>query len=229
MPKHKLQENDTDHFNANVPQALRDKVNALAILIKDDFIDDCGSGESFGNGSITAIYGYHISGFIPLQLGGYEISTLYRHDIDPTYHITKAQSESAHKQEKDCYESFARDYWEELTKEGVSLPEGWCSEDLPLGMRETFYDYENEWFTPALLRCELWVDDDERKQRIGVSDDAMPSTIHICMGLNYRDQPYYRTQSDEQLFTLEIPVSDFMLTPIETYLQVIKEKMDKVE
>lgn len=221
---------DIDHFNDKVSEALALKMFEVATKVKDDFISDCGSGEAYGCPNINTIYGYHISGFIPSQLGGYEVSELYRHDVDTTYHITQAQSEAASRQYDHMYESFYLDHKEELEKAGYTGEAKDLSyNELPEELQNTFSDYENDWFEPALLRFELWVDDPEHKHIIGIDPLAVPTTIHMCIALNYNDQPYYRTKSDETLFQFEVPVQEFMEKPSEHWITVLQEKMKTVE
>ena len=71
LHKRDTEGSETSHFNELVPQAVRDKMLTLVKMVKDDFISDATQGwhEAYGCSNITAIYGYHISGFIPSQLG----------------------------------------------------------------------------------------------------------------------------------------------------------------
>lgn len=206
---------ETEHFNDRVPQDLRDKLQQLAQAAKDDFISDCGVGESYGCADTNAIYGYHISGFIPSQLGGYEVTELYRSDNDSSYHFTSAQTEAQNKYDKDCFESFCRDN---------DLPESATYEDVEkAGLDNELSEYESEWFTPALLRLEMWVDDVEHKQRLGLSDDATPQQVFLRLSLNWSDAPYYRASGDDETFyEAQHTVADFMAQPVEHWLTILR-------
>jgi hypothetical protein len=224
-------ESDTDHFNAKVPQALRDHLLACANAIQDDFIGN--QGEAFGTPNINAIYSYHISGFIPSQLGGYEISELIRSDVDTSYHLTKAQSEAMTASEKYMYECFERDVIGESRRStDPKLTKGWGYGDLDdyLEMQNKFSDYENDWFEPALLRCEMWIDESkgQERNRIG-NDDVTAEAVFIRVSLNYMDQPYYRTGSDETLFEANFSVEAFLKATPETIVKFLEEKMKSVK
>ena len=158
--------NDTDHFNDKVPQELREKLHLIAETIKHDFISDPYKGhsnvEAFACPAISEIYGYHISGFIPSQLGGYEITELYRHDIDSTYHFTNAQTEAANEQERHCYESFWRDFLSDNKRTtDPKLDKNFTYQDLDAypDVQRKFEEYESEWLEPALLRVQIWVNE----------------------------------------------------------------------
>lgn len=234
--KRHAEDSDTQHFNPVVEQALRDKLLELARVAKDDFIADLPSrAESYGTKDISAIYGYHISGFIPSQLGGFEVTELYRSDVDSTYHITKAQTDVMNKAQDHCYESFARDYKEELEKHytglGQPMPEPSelsYSDFEAAGLENAFSDYESEWFEPALLRLEIWVEPMD-KQRLGLADHTKPSHINICLGINYRDQPYYRAKSDETIFQESLPIDQVMRFTPETFTAYLADRFNKAD
>ena len=223
-------QDDTGHFNDRVPQELRQRMLSAANAIKDDFIGE--QRESYGSQDISAIYGYHISGFIPFQLGGYEISELYRSDVDSSYHFTKAQTDAMNKAQESCYASFAWDYKDELLASGITgekLGDPDYGDIEKSGLENLFADYENDWFEPALLRCEIWVDDPNKEVWEIGNDDVKPESVFIRLGLNYMDQPYYRSASDETLFQFNIPVADFMALDNDTLVKMLNEKLATVE
>lgn len=229
MSRALIKEDETSHFNGKIPQDLRDKMLEVANSIKDDFISDAG-GEALGCPNMNAIYGYHISGFIPSQLGGFEISELYCSGQDSSCHFTNAQSQTMDKQQNDCYKSFVRDYREKLMTHGFTQEQ---LESLDYSMIEAaelgndFSDYESEWFEPALLRVQMWVDDVE--QQIIGNDRQKPEYVYFSVGLGYRDQPYYREKYDETLFTFNISVDDFMAMQPEAIVKKLEEKMKEVK
>ena len=182
---------DTQHFNDNVPDDLRRKLHAIATTIKDDFISDCGAGESYGCSNINPVYGYHVSGFIPSQLGGYEVTEFYRNDADSSYHFTNAQSEFVNESVKRMYESFRADNPE------LNLPEDYSYNDLPPEAQSQFDDYERDWLEPALLRFEIWVDDNRAKLNFDQTHKAA-NTVYMRLSLAYSDAPYYRAKRDDE-------------------------------
>lgn len=223
-------ENDTDHFNDRVPQALRDHMLLLATAAKDDFISDAQGGESFGVSNITPIYGYHVSGFIPSQLGGFEVRDIYRSDMDSSYHLTKAQSEAMSESEAYMYECFYRDCISGLDKRAGdpkvdAKTFSYSDLDAYPDLQNDFQEYENEWFEPALLRLEMWIDGVE-PQIIG-NDRQQPERVFVRCGLNYRDQPYYRPASDETLFEFNVPVAVFLSVTPDAFVKLLEKKLER--
>lgn len=223
------------HFNAVVPEALKHKLLELAEAAKDGFVADLGGWpEAYGTERIiSAIYGYDPGGFIPFQLGGYEVSELYRSDIDSTYHISAAQTEAMNKAQEDCYKSFAWDYSEELAKHYASLAqpipdakEISYSDIEAAGLENAFSDYENEWFEPALLRLEIWIDDPKDKGGM-FQPGKTPASVYVRLGLNYLDQPYYRSKSDETLFEFNMTAKQAARMTGENFVRLLKAKYEK--
>lgn len=197
--KTKLME-DTAHFADSVPQAVRDKLLMLATAVKDGFIGE--QGEAYGSTTLDAIYGQAYSGYIPLQLGGYEVSELYRNDTDSSYHFTKEQTDFNNKQSEDCYEAFARDN---------GLENDFTIDCMSPEMQDAFYDYENEWFEPALLRFELCLKD--------------LNTVEIQLGINYSDAPYYRTQYDETIFATTLAIEELLKITSEDFIKLLEKNI----
>lgn len=210
------------HFNDKVSPELQAKLKSLAEAVKDDFISDLNTrAEGYGCRNIDEIYGYHISGFIPNQLGGYEVTELYRSDVDSTYHFTNAQTDAMIAREKDCYNSYRLDSPE------LNLAEDWSYDDLPEANQNEFSDYENEWFEPALLRANMWVDKLEGPSYGLGNNDVEPEAVYIALSLAYSDAPYYRRNSDDETLTqFSIPVAEFMTTDNTI---IIKRLHDAVE
>lgn len=197
--KKKLLE-ETRNFADSVPQTIRDKLYTLAVAVQDNFISD--QGESIGTSRLDAIYGYAYDGYIPFQLGGYEVSEFYHNDVDPSYHFTEAQTDYNNKSLENCYKSFAFDH---------SFEDDFTIDCLSPEMQDAFYEYEYDWFEPALLRFELWVKD--------------LSTVELQLGINYKDAPYYRTKYDDTLFTLSLPIKDIMQINSEDFIKLLEGKL----
>lgn len=198
--KTKLME-DINHFDDSVPQAVRDKLFVLATAVKDDFISE--QGEAYGSVTLDAVYGQAHSGYTPLQLGGYKVTELYRNDCDPSYHFTKEQTDFNNEQSEDCYEAFARDN---------DLENDFTIDCMSPEMQDAFYEYEKEWFEPALLRFEIWLKD--------------LTTVEIQLGINYSDAPYYRTQYDDTLFTTTMPIEKLLKITTEQFIQLLNKGIE---
>ena len=235
MPLRKQHEEDQySHFNGKVPDNLRRKLLELAEAAKDGFIADIpGNPESYGTASISAIYGYDPGGFVPFQMGGYEVSELYRSDIDSSYHFTSAQTDAMNKAQDSCYKSFLWDYREKLAEAGAFI--GLSDEEKEnlgydafekAGLGNEFSDYENNWFEPALLRLEIWVDDPRDKGGM-VQQGKAPDSVYVRLGLNYRDQPYYRSKSDETLFEFNMTAKQALRMTGDNFVRLLVSHYEK--
>lgn len=218
------------HFNAIVPEALKHKLLELAEAAKDDFIADIpGLPEAFGTADISAIYGYDPGGFVPFQLGGYEVSEFYRSDTDNTYHISNAQGEAMDKVQAHCYSCFAHDYSEKLLAAGLSdsqLESLDYSMIEAAGLNNAFSDYESEFFKQALLRLKIWVEDPKDKGDV-FQPGKLPASVYVQLGLNYLDQPYYRSKLDETLFEFNMTAKLAESLTGENFVRLLKAKYEK--
>lgn len=219
-------DNLTDNFKDRVPQDMRDKLLSVALLVKNDFIADLGGWpEPYGDGGMEKISGKSYDGFWSRQDGGFEVSALYRSDTDSSYHISSAQSEYMQGHEKYCYECFASDNKEEFKAAGID-PEWYSYDDLPEDLQTAFNDYECEWYEPALLRFEVWIDPPEDDYSGG--RDA-PGMVFFRLSLGYRDAPYYRSKNDETLFQFKLKPEDVLKRDAGFFLKLIKRKYKGVK
>lgn len=212
-------EHPLDKFHTTVPQHVKQKLIDLAEHA-EDFISDPYQTrhwlEPYGTASTNPIYGYDPGGFIPFQDGGVEVNEFYRCDMDSTYWFTEKQAEYMYEFEKDMYKCMAHD---------LELPEDWDYDALPRDKQNEICEYENEWFDPALLRLEAWV---EGYHRGGCDKDG--PHFYLRVSLNYRDAPYYRTKYDDTLCSMgPITVDEFMNTPNEQIIDQLRDLMEKVK
>lgn len=182
-----------DHFNESVPTEVREALLALAESAKESLVSEI--GEALYCANINNIHGVHYDGFVAYQKGGFEVSELISFDTDSTYHIDDQMTENAniyyeymlecasHDLEFDCQD------WNSLTED----------------QREEFGEYENEWFEPALIRFEVWVDDDDQ--------------IFVRLSVNDTDAPYYRSASDRTLYEKHMSQADLLTLDVEAFLQ----------
>lgn len=185
-----------EHFNPLVTKVMQDKLKALATHVKDYEIDSFQNTESYGDAAISEIYGVHIPGFIPFQLGGFEVSTLIRHDTDTSYHIG-GMTQSANDSFDYCFECWLAD---------KELPKDTQRDSLTDAQWDDFGEYENDWFEPALLRFECWVSQKEDFK----TDEKEVDKVFMRLSVNYADAPYYRSKRDETLYELEMSLKVFM-------------------
>lgn len=177
----------------------------------DDLISDIGRGENYGCANINEIYGYDPGGFIPFQNGGFEVTELYHHDVDGSYHITDGQSEAAQNHEEYLYECFARDYEDELQAAGIDTTDKYYQ--IPASLENTFADYESDFWEPALLRFCIFINKEN-------------DTIELSLSLNYSDAPYYRDKyDDDTLATQSIALDEFLKMQPEQVLEAIRKEI----
>lgn len=187
------------HFDSSVGQKLQDKLEAIAKAVQTQIID--GLGEGLGCNAVGPIYGIPQSGYFPLQLGGFVASEFIRFDCDATYHINDAMTAEYNRQYEHLLDSIAEEHgfdprqWDSLTEE----------------QKETIYEIEAEWFEPALLRFEIWVQDN--------------GSVFLRLSVNYTDALYYRTSSDDTLLKVELTSKAIMATSVKATVEAFDAQL----
>lgn len=216
-----------DHFNGSIPQDIRERIGRIAEIVYEDLIGDLQRGENFACPNMDHIYGYDPGGFIPFQHGGFQVTELYRHDIDSSYHITEGQSEAAQKHEKYLYDCFASDHKEELKAAGIDTEaDDFNSESysIPESLENEFSDYESEFWEPVLLRFCVFI---SKPDNDIWGDTKGPRTIELSLSLNYSDAPYYREKHDDDtLAILSLTMDEFLGMEPEVIVSGFKERIE---
>lgn len=192
-----------ENFKSSVPAPLQAKMRELAQAILSDWdrmvnVRECIiSPEDIGE-----IEGNSRSGWVPFQDGGFTVSGYYQNDEDSSYHFTEKQTEYAHEQAKNCFESF-------LSDNGLDSETQW--DDLTEEQREELYDYEREWNDEALLQYEIFCNG------YGWRDEGQTVTVRVSV--NYKDAPYYRSKYAEDIKSTSYSVEEFLSLPIAELLE----------
>lgn len=187
------------HFDPSVSDKLQNKLEAITKAIQAKVIN--GLGEGYGSETIGPIYGIPQSGYIPYQLGGFVATEFIRFDCDPTYHINDAMTQEFDRQYEHMLDSIA--------DEADFDPRHWDS--LTEAQKETIQDAENEWFDPALLRFEIWVQDS--------------GSVFLRLSVNYTDAPYYRTSSDNTLLKVELTAKAIQATSVKAIVETFDKQL----
>jgi hypothetical protein len=192
------------NFKASVPATVKTKINELAEFIQSNFRDVVTARiESMGDVQLSEIEGNYVSGWIPRQDGGFDVSLLVDSGIDSSYHVTKKQTEFVNEQEKNCFESFLSD--NELDRNEMS----W--DDLTEEQKEEYCDYQNDWFSDgALIQIQMFA-----SGYPGSYWEEKEQTITVRVSINYKDAPYFREKSAEDIKTLILSESEFLETSID--------------
>ena len=96
------------------------------------------------------------------------------------------------------------------------------------GLGNDFSDYENGFFEPALLRLEIWVDDPRDKGGM-FQPGKKPDSVYVRLGLNYRDQPYYRSRYDETLFEFNMTAKQALRMTPDNFIRLLQSHYEKGE
>lgn len=183
-----------DNFKKIVPENVQEKIHSLAESIEfDDLIS--GWKESESEQEISTIDGNYRDGWIPYQDGGFSVDQFYRSDADSTYHFTQKQTEYMSRYYDDMLESFYRD-------NDIESPD--CIDYDSVSVMERLSEYEYEWFEPALLQFQVFV---ERFDRF---DDNSPMQVCCRLSINYKDAPYYREKYAEDIKQEIYTIEEFM-------------------
>ena len=186
------------NFKSEVPAALQNKINALALHVMENWDSFINSGECIiSPEAVESIHGNAYEGFIPFQDGGFQVSGFYGNNpLDN--HISKGQKEYNERQSNDCWNQFCRDN---------NLESGLEWDNLTERQKEDFSSYECEWFEPAMVRFEVFADN----FRYG---ENKPS-ITVRVSINYEDAPYYQEKYAEGLNSTGYDLDEFMELSIE--------------
>jgi hypothetical protein len=186
------------HFD-NVDLAVQNKLYALVQLAKKDLISEF--KESFGDDrNIEEISGLPYSGFIPFQNGGFSICEYYRNDCDASYHFLAEQTINNYALESNMIDDFIRE--NELNIQADNFDYNELSEDL----QSDFEQLENEYFEPALLNFECWINN----AKFNFCGNKQGVTIRLS--INFKDAPYYRGKYATDLIDLNMSIKKFMHT-----------------
>lgn len=181
------------NFKQAVPVELQEKIKQLADEVEFREIIS-GYQESISEQTISPIEGNYRDGWIPHQDGGYSVDQFYLSDMDSCRHFTEKQTDWMNELYNDMLESFCQDSGiEEIDYDDQELLNRLC-------------DYENEWFEPALLQFQVFV---ESKDRF---NDESPFNVVCRLSVNYKDAPYYREKYAEDILFRVYDYKEFMQT-----------------
>ena len=191
------------HFKPHITESIADKMKLLADSIEERFADI----DSYGvEPIVNTIEGLSRDGYWAHQDGGYEVSMFTQNDIDKGCHLTEEQSAYNDKQNEQCWKDFLSDN---------ELEENVTYDDLTEKQQNDLQDMESEYFEPALLRMEIWIDDN--------NDNGQD--VFMRLSINYKDQPYYRSKYDEAIFQETLELNEFMESDIAQLTETIMKSI----
>ena len=161
-------------FNVNANKTQINKVNSIVELLEDHFDTSFGNIESMTEIKKDNILGYHVDGFIPFQMGGYDLSMFISNYLTySSYHVTKNQTEFNNGQYDNLIEDFTR------SKSIINFSYDDLTEDEKEELLELEYQYEEL----ALIGYYVYINNDQ--------------SITVTQYINYKDMPYYREKYNE--------------------------------
>lgn len=186
--------NTLEHFADHAPQDIREHLKALAEYAAENLDTSFGRWlDAWGEARIGEVWGKDPGGFIPFQLGGYDVSLAIRFDTDTSYHLTPGMSKEADRLQRMALDDFLQD---------KKLPADfdlWTDEHEAL--RDEYFDYENSIFKDgALLQFECWLDGKPYDSSAPIGD------ITLRVSVNYEDGPYFRSKYAEDMHQLSLSV-----------------------
>lgn len=188
------------NFKSSVPNAVQVKLMFLAQGIEaqfDNIVSAFSSrAESITDVSLNEIEGNYVSGWMPRQDGGYDVSQMFRSDLDSSYHFTEKQTDFVNDQSEDCRKAFYSD-------NGID-----SDDELDAEQESEYCNYESDWFQDgALFQVQMFANGYP-----GSVWEEKEQTINIRVSVNYKDAPYFRESSAEDIKTLILTESEFMET-----------------
>lgn len=184
------------NFKQNVPETLQNKIHDVTNYILDNFRDMTGRKECMISPEVLQdIEGNAISGWIPHQDGGFQVSGFFQNDCDSSYHFTEKQTDYCNDQSQQCWDSFLQDN---------DLPSGIEWNNLTHEQQNEYMEYENNWFEPALLQFQCFCDG------FSFYDDGKRQYVTFRVSINYKDAPYYREKYAEDIKSVIYTAEEFM-------------------
>ena len=162
------------HFKDSVSYLTRHALKILAEYIHIEFEDQ--PFTAYCDSQMDIIQGCPCSGFIPFQDGGYSVSLFTANNVDSSDHFTTAQTEWVNEQINPCLKAFLEDN---------KLPPKTTWNDFSDEQQNDYGEYEYEWFEPALLQFECWVNGGK---------------ILVRFSIHYKDAPYHLEKYGETIF-----------------------------
>lgn len=182
-----------ENFKRIIPTELQEKIKNLAESVEFREIIS-GYQESIAEQEIFPIEGNYRDGWMPLQDGGFSVDQFYRSDVDSTYHFTQKQTEYMLEQYKHCLDQFIEDN----NLDFIDYDDNEICEQLS--------EYENEWFEPALLQFQVFVESENK------FNNGSPFNVVCRLSINYKDAPYYREKHAEDILFRVYDYREFMNT-----------------
>lgn len=186
------------NFKASVPANIQTKMSTLSQAIFDNWdkiVVGSMCNETQGEVRLDEIQGNYVSGWMPSQDGGFDISCWYRSDMDSSYHFTEKQTDFVNEQMESCRESWYSDN---------SIDSGTDWDDLTEEQRESFCEYEMDWFQDgALFSVQMFV------EGFGTYDDGKRQHVTIRSSVNYKDE-YAREKYAEDIKVVTYEIEEFL-------------------
>lgn len=195
-----------NNFKSSVPESVQTKLKELAELIESDFSDIVSNRGAYSCLKLSEIEGNYVSGWMPRQDGGFEVSEFFQCDQDSSYHFSEKQTEYMQEQAKTCYDSFLADNDLDADTE---------YSDLTDEQQNDLSNYESGWMDAALLQVQMYA-----YGFPGSYWGEEEQTINIRVSINYKDAPHYREGSAEDIKQVILSVDEFLATPNE---EIIKQ------
>jgi hypothetical protein len=83
-------------------------------------------------------------------------------------------------------------------------------DDLTEEQKEEYQEYEREWFEPALLQLQIFVEGfDGNWQRGNLTEEI----VTIRLSINYKDAPHYRENGAEDIKQVILSIDEFLAMP----------------
>lgn len=202
-----------NNFKSFVPTDLQEKIKAL-VELSIDYINDIGENV-ISCDEISPIEGNPVSGWLPRQDGGFSADAFIRDDIDSSYHICKSQSEFAKTCYKDCFIAFQNDNG--LLSGDYAT---WTEEQ-----RESFSEYEDDWFEPALIQFQCFVEMESEADYDRIGNRERQDIVTCRLSVNFKDAPYYREKYANDLWQGIYTIDEFM--DLDNQVIIDSVKIDK--
>jgi len=198
-----------NNFKHSVPESIQTKLELLAETIAEQFNSIVlRSHDKEGDVTKNDIQGNYVSGWMPRQDGGFSVDCFVSNGYGSGCYFTEKQQEFINDQLSQCFKAFLSDN---------DIESEMSYDELDESQQQEYQDYENEWMRDsALLQFQMYA-----YGYPGSYWEEKEQTINIRVSINYKDAPYYREKSAEDIKELILSPDEFLAMPIEDILKQI--------
>jgi hypothetical protein len=187
-----------DHIKATIPGTIQARMRALALLARDDLINDFGGFRECATKAekVDDISGVPFDGFIPFQDGGFNLTAFYSQSCDASHNFSQEQTEFNESVYNSQRDQFARDN---------DLDPNFQYHELTDELQAVFDEYECNLFESAPLTFDVYA----CSELPGAYHWGNKPGVTIRLSINFKDAEYGRDKYASTLKEVNYSFAEF--------------------